>query len=64
MEESEVVFARGLFIAAGGRPSVEPSDGEPDAAGRVVAVDGTTLVSKAPMPIMVSMPAGRLVHLD
>ena len=59
-----VVFARGLrfHAASAGGLFVEPSDGEPRMlAGRVVAVDenNALVVLKAPMPIMVSMPAGQ-----
>ena len=57
-----VVFARGLrfHAASAGGLFVEPSDGEPRLlAGRVVAVDenNALVVLKAPMPILVSMPA-------
>ena len=59
-----VVFARGLrfHAASAGGLFVEPSDGEPRMlAGRVVAVDenNALVVLKAPMPILVSMPAGQ-----
>ena len=51
-----------VFAASAGGLFVEPSDGEPRLlAGRVVAVDenNALAVLKAPMPILVSMPAGQ-----